>query len=40
MRAVVAENPWTPRDLKVRRSAPIPAKEHGSRPAIVRLRTS
>ena len=36
MRAVIADNPKTPRDEKVRRSAVTPAKEQGSNPAIVR----
>ena len=36
VRAVAAENPMTPREPKVLRSAVNPAKPHGSTPAIVR----
>ena len=36
VRVVIADNPKTPRDKKVRRSAVTPAKEQGSNPAIVR----
>lgn len=36
MRAVITDNPKTPRDEKVRRSPVTPAKEQGSNPAIVR----